>query len=1242
MKLFSDIHFETKIKTNCFLILIALLLNSCATHHAQFGKNATKTTTHNASDSTKIAHTFYLVGDAGNADEEHAQQTLELLHQRLVKSDKNATLLFLGDNIYPVGFAHKKDSLSQLKLTNQLVLSKNFKGNTIFIPGNHDWYSGLKGLEHQSDFITDYLNDKKSFSPRKGCAIDDLKINDNLTLITIDSEWFLEDWDKHPTINDDCEIKTREDFFIELESLLNKNQDKTVVLAIHHPLMSNGTHGGQFSVEKQLFPLENKIPLPVIGSMINFLRKTTGASPQDLQNKEYTILSKRIKTLIEGQKNIIVVSGHDHNLQFIQQENITQIISGAGSKSEAAKAVGKNDFSYGGNGYAAINLYTNGAGKVSFYSNENNTEKLIFEKTIIKATEATAITDYPSSFSPDTIAAIYSKKMTKKSFLHKFLFGKHYREYYSIPIETKAVSLDTLFGGVTPTREGGGHQSKSLRIEDNQGREYVMRAMKKSATQFLQSVAFKDQYIVDDFADTYAEGFLYDFYTTAYPFAALSIGSMSEKIGLTHTNPFLYYIPKQNQLGNFNSNFGDELYLVEERVADNQKEVTTFGKTIPHDIISTSDMMKNLQKDEKYGVDEPEYIKARLFDMLIGDWDRHDDQWRWAEYKTQNGVVYRPIPRDRDQAYPKFDGVAMWFIMNIPALRHMQTFHKEIDNIKWLNREPYPLDLAFLKTANKEDWIKQAAYIKANLTNEDIENAFANLPKEVQDETLQKIKQNLKSRRDDLEKYAAEYYTILQHTVLVVGTNKKDKFVINHKAKNVVEVSVYRLKKDEQEFLYSKEYKNPTTKNLWIYGLDDDDEYEVIGKEKSNIKIRLIGGQNNDSYTVLNGKKVKIYDFKSKKNTFDVDYKTTTKLSDDYTLNWYNYKKPKYNAYTITPTTGYNPDDGIKLGFNTNYTVNQYKQSPFTQKHVLKGNYYFATEGVELNYNGYFPEVIGKWGIDFEAQFTTPNFTINFFGYGNETQNNDEEFGMNYNRVRIHKIKIAPALKKIGRFGSEISIQSKFEQYEVEHTQNRYVNIPGIVDPNVFLNQLFGGATVKYSFINADFLTMPTLGINFSIAGSWMSNLKDTKQNFPSLEANLGFAHKINSNGKLVFATNFKAKTIFNNNFEFYQGATLGGDFDLRGYRNERFLGNSYYAQSTDLRWNLGKIHKSIAPLSYGVLAGFDYGKVWLDNTKSDDWHHDYGGGLWINAVNFLTARVTYFKAPHETGRFAIGVGFSF
>ncbi|MEO8516871.1 MAG: metallophosphoesterase, partial [Flavobacterium sp.] len=624
------------------LICTTFLLQSCATHQIQLHKNNNKNQIIEVIDSSKIEHTFFMIGDAGNANQEKTKQTLQALENKLNAAKANATLLFLGDNIYPVGMpADKNDpnyTLAETKITNQLRLAKNFKGKTIFIPGNHDWYSGLKGLENQAKTVTQFTNDKKSFLPRYGCAIEELKINKKTILITIDSEWFLQDWDRFPGINDDCNIKTREVFFEELESILNKNQDKIKIIALHHPLMSNGSHGGQYSWEKQIFPLENKIPLPIIGSFVNLIRKTSGISPQDLQNKQYQILSKRIIALLQGHQNVIVVSGHDHNLQYIEKDNISQIISGAGSKSEAAKAIGQNDFSYGGNGFVTLDILKNGEINIGYHGMENSQEKLLWQHTINKMKPEPKQT-FPSTFPNITNASIYTKKMTTKSWFHNWFLGSHYKDLYSTSIATKTATLDTLYGGLKPTQAGGGHQSRSLRLKDANGREFVMRALKKSASRFLQSVAFKHQYVEKQFENTYAEKFLLDFYTTSHPYTPFIVGNIADKIGVSHTNPELYYIPKHTDLKDFNNDFGDELYMVEERPTDSQIDLPSFGK--PDAIIDTDEVLANLRKDEKYSIDEQAYIKARLFDMLIGDWDRHFDQWRWGEYKVGDKVIYK-------------------------------------------------------------------------------------------------------------------------------------------------------------------------------------------------------------------------------------------------------------------------------------------------------------------------------------------------------------------------------------------------------------------------------------------------------------------------------------------------------------------------------------------------------------------------------------------------------------------------
>jgi alpha-amylase/alpha-mannosidase (GH57 family) len=98
-----------------------------------------------------------------------------------------------------------------------------------------------------------------------------------------------------------------------------------------------------------------------------------------------------------------------------------------------------------------------------------------------------------------------------------------------------------------------------------------------------------------------------------------------------------------------------------------------------------------------------------------------------------------------------------------------------------------------------------------------------------------------------------------------------------------------------------------------------------------------LGGQNTDAYYILNGKRVTIYDFKSKKNNFFNEGKATLVLSDEYEVNTYDYKKPKYNVFAGYPLIGFNPDDGVKIGGVVNYTVNGFNRFPYTQRHVVKG-----------------------------------------------------------------------------------------------------------------------------------------------------------------------------------------------------------------------------------------------------------------------------------------------------------------
>ena len=1241
MKLFPDRNVKPNIR---FVVCLAAVFffQSCATKYSQFGSKKPSIVKDDFDNDKTRSHSFYLIGDAGNADQGEAKELFSLFEKRLAKADSASTLIFLGDNIYPAGMPNKGNLLrkqAEEKLTLQLELSKKFKGKTIFIPGNHDWYSGVEGLKEQEKFVNDYLKIKKSFLPKKNCGIDHVDINDDISLIVIDSEWYLQDWDDHPTINEDCDIKTRDQFFLELESEINKNQKKTTIIAMHHPLMSNGPHGGQFSLEKQIFPIK-RVPLPIIGSVINLLRKTTGVSPEDLQNKKYNAFVKRVKTLIQDKRNIVVVSGHDHNMQYIDKDGIKQVVSGSGSKTEAARAINPNDFSVGKNGYAVLDVLKSGASKISYYGKDyKGNEALLFKTQPLFARPKPNLREFPNKFATSKDTSIYTAKMTTKGAAYRFLWGNHYRKYYSLPIHAKAVSLDTIYGGLKPTIAGGGHQSLSLRLEDKNGKEYVMRALKKSATRFIQSVeAFKDQSVEKDFRDTYAENFVMDFYTTSHPYTPFVVGKLADKVGVNHTNPMLYYVPKQNTLGLFNEDFGNELYLIEERPTDAWKDLPSFGK--PNKIVGTDDVLANLTADEKYKVDEQAYIRARMFDMLIGDWDRHQDQWRWGEYKENGKVIYRPIPRDRDQAFTKYDGNLLVLLMKMPPLRHMKKFSADLKSVKWFNRAAHNLDLAFVTDSYEKDWVKQAKFIADNLSDDAIDKAFDNLPKEVKDQTISKIKAQLKIRKTHLEQYARKYYKILQKTVLVVGTEKKDKFVVTRTG-NATQVQVYRMKKDGEELVHDRVYQCPETKELWLYGLNDEDIFEVKGNGRKKIRIRLMGGQDNDAYYIADGKKVNLYDFKSKTNTIENPGNAKEVLSDNYDINTYNYKKPTYNVFAGYPLVGFNPDDGIKVGGIVNYSVNGFNRFPYSQRHSVKGNYYFATNGFELSYKGIFPHVIGKWNFILDALYTSPNFSVNYFGMGNETPNLEDTFDKDYNRVKIRTLKVTPAAQWVGQMGGAFVTKLSFERMQIDPTSGRFVTTPGIVNPDVFDYKNFGDVNAEYTFENYDNASNPTLGITFSLLGGFKMNLSETERRFPYGESALGFNYRLSSDGKLVLATLGKVRALFDDHYEFYQAATVGGDFDLRGFRNQRFSGKTSFYQSTDIRYNFGKFRSGFVPMSYGIFAGFDYGRVWLKDDNSDKWHQSVGGGIWLNGVNLITTKLSYFHST-DGGRVSFGLGFGF
>ena len=1133
------------------------------------------------------------------------------------KTLNNSNLLILGNVVSKEGFSEN----AKAKISSQLDLLKAYNGKIIFTPGHHEWaINGHRDVRSLEKFIQKSSDAK--FYPDEGCPIKKKDLTDDVVLITIDSQWYLEDWNNHIYLNEDCDIKNRTQFFLEFESMLKKSQGKTIMVAMHHPVFSNTKEG--------------------------LISRTGGVSLHDFQNKQNAKFRNRLITLARQTENIFFVSGHDKNLQYINKYGIPQIISGAAGDTKKASPKSESDFGSKENGYARIDLFKGGGVSVTF---QGISTPFTTEVIVPVQKEIPANFKDKNSFGSTFSASVYSSDETEKSKTYKGLWGKHYRELYSKAVNAKVAFIDTLKGGLTPVRRGGGHQSKSLRLVTKDGKQYVMRALRKSAIKFLQSTAFQDKYVEEDLEGSFADSFLLDFYTTAHPYTTTAIGTLADAVDVFHTNPELYYIPKQEGLGVFNDEYGDELYIIEERVESNHNDLESFGK--PDKILSTNDVLQEIHKTGREIVDESAYIRARLFDMLIGDWDRHEDQWRWALYKKEDGSeICKPIPRDRDQAFSIYDGSILGFLRcAVPAMRMMQSFDEELPSPKWFSFEPYPLDMTFINQSNWGDWEKEAKALQTGLTDDVIEIAFENLPAEMKDQTIEDIKRKLKGRRGNIVDIARTYYEYVNRHEVITGTQKSDTFEITRHPDGKTTIDIHR----KDTGVFNRTFTKDETKEIWIYGLDGKDTFNVTGKGNDLITIKIMGGKKNDTYNFENTKKVKLYDYKGKNNTI-VNKRSKKWLVNDYEINNYDYKKRKHSVNQILPVIGANPDDGLGIGLINNFTTYGLQRNPFTTRHTIGATYYTGNSGYDLSYRGEFSNIFHNWNFAVEGKYTSPNFAQNFFGFGNDTEydkdfddplTNADESDLDFNRVSIREWSAAISLIWRGRDGGSFYFKPLIESFDVENDTDRFINTFFPTDATLFERQIYAGAEVNYSFKNKDDVSYPTLGLDVGITAGYKTTIdgdvngEDIDNNFGYVKPYFAIDHRLNKSASLVLATKIGGEAILGDDFELYHAAQLGGGKNLRGFRRERFTGKYSVFHTTDLRLRLGKFKSSFIPLKYGITGGVDYGRVWLDDDNSDKWHSSVGGSFWISGLETFTANLGYYGSS-DGGRIAFVLGFAF
>ncbi|MEM8485487.1 MAG: BamA/TamA family outer membrane protein [Bacteroidota bacterium] len=1221
------------IDTRYFLVLV-LLLAGCATSKPYVAERYRDWQSKDAPPASELDYRVFLIGDAGGAPEGGTTPGLTLLKNQLDAAGEDAAVVFLGDNIYCCGLpdsAAENRAFAEHRLLAQLRAVEDFGGRVVFAPGNHDWNhsepGGLEALARQEAYVEAYLGGKNVFRPDNGFPGPEvIKLTDRARLVVIDTEWWITPHEKGQGEYDNFDIEEKGDFLVALNEVV-KEYDKEDLLVIgHHPIYSNSEHAGRFPLRTHIFPLTELapkayVPLPILGSLVPIFVRYIGFR-QDIAHPTYRALTSSLLRVFGEHESIIYASGHDHNLQYFKDLHHDYIVSGGGSRTSYVARGGAASFTYETQGFSTLNYYKDGSIWMTMWAADEAGEgEVVFRKEIkgpARDAVDAEVPDNPDMVYPDYSDSTYviaANPNYKANGLYEFLLGKHNRDIWALPVEVPYLDMGKVAGGLTPVKRGGGMQTFSLRLAGEDGFEYVIRSIDKDP-----SVS-----VPEELRQSFVAAIVQDQIASIHPYGAFIIPKLASAAGVYHTTPQLVYVPDDPRLGVYREKFGKQLMMFEIRPSDDMSNMQQFGNS--EDVISATKFYQEIEDDNDNRLDAPAFAKVRLFDMLLSDWDRHKLQWRWAEFDDDDGKgkMYRPVPRDRDWAFNKFDGV-MPALVRISFDPKFQEFDEDFGNLKGLSKNGHWQDRRLTATISRDTWIEKAAELQASLTDEVIDAAVQDWPASVVEYHGDEIAATLKVRRDKLHLVAEEYYEILARYVDIVGSNKHERFEVNRISEEETELIVYKTSKkgENRQELIRRTFYADETRELRLFGLGGNDHFELGGRVNTGILVRAIGGVGDDVFTdhseiLAGGNRAIFYDTRTS-NEATAGPNTKVVFSNDPGINAYDQKDYLHDAKLPQVFFGRNQDDGIFVGGGMKFVKHGFRKKPFDRSQRIVGNFAALTQAFNLVYEGQFVNTLGQWDLGIDANYRSPNNFRNFFGLGNETvKDQDAEFF----RAQLATALFAPSLELTDYAGTSIELGSFVRYVDVRNESDTFISQAGI-DAGSFRDQVFFGLSSAATLDFTDHPANPKQGFLWANDAEVNIGLSNSDEVYSTLQSALSFYISPSTSPQVTLALRFGGAHNIGD-FPFYAANTIGGRRTVRGWRSNRFAGRTSVYTNAEVRAKLFNVNSYVATGEFGLLGFYDNGRVWTeaDTVTGRVWHQGYGGGIWISLFDAFVLNAT-------------------
>ncbi len=835
----------------------------------------------------------------------------------------------------------------------------------------------------------------------------------------------------------------------------------------------------------------------------------------------------------------------------------------------------------------------------------------------------------------------------RAGWFHRALLGDHYRDLWTDSLDVPLLDLQRFGGGLSIVCRGGGLQTKSLRLRNTTGTQYVFRSVDKDPSSKLPK----------ELRQTFVADLLQDQISSHHPAGALVVAPLLDAAGVLHVTPRLAIMPKTEMLGDFRPSFGGVLGLFEERPRDGPSGTAGFGGS--RRIEGTEYVWEKIETDPDHRIDARAFLRARLMDVFVGDWDRHYDQWRWARYPLGDGFVWRPIPRDRDQAFAQLDGmilnIARYYIKE---LVHFSDSYGSIHGLTWTGRA---LDRRFLSELDKPAWDSIAGDLQHRLSDSVIDTAVRHLPTAYYEANGQWLASALKRRRDDLTLAADRYYALLARQVDIHATDDDEIAEVTRLGNLGIRIVVRLAGGDRGTPIFERTFKNIEADEIRLYMRGGDDRVVLRGNSPRGYYLRIIGGGGDDvfvdSSSVDTGPTASFYDARG-----DVDKSPGNGISIDQ----HRFRPPEIpfpirerpagacgdsipeappqslffpfrdwgDEWLPSPWSTVQPDLGVFVGMGAIRFGYGFRKRPFSSHSIIQAGYATGPGRFRVQYAGDFRRLAGNVGASLQLRYSGIDI-VRFNGFGNATAavGPDDFF-----KVTLRQIQFAPSLTIGTSLSARLAVGPRFRYART------ILGGGNLID----LQRPYGSAPFAQLGVGADLIidtrdlaAAPTRGIHLRVGAAAIPATLDVESSFAAVNGEIStFLTARRIAAEPTLALRVGGKKLFGT-YPYHEAAYLGGATTLRGYNEQRFAGDAAVFGNAELRLFLTR-YNVVLPGDFGIFGLADVGRVFFEGETSDRWHRAVGGGIWFAFIDRAsTVSIAMAQSP-ENRLFYARAGFMF